>query len=86
MGHLSNSENKNDPVNEIQLKKFNDFCLHFPNIKQSLSATPALYLDKKFRKNIARVGYGLIWLLEKKHLCNKTCNVCLQQNNTGKKC
>lgn len=59
MSHLACSENVEHPLNVEQLLKFDQFCKSFPGIKQSLTATPALYMDDSFKKNMVRIGYGL---------------------------
>jgi alanine racemase len=59
MSHLSCSEDVENPLNAEQLVKFDKFCATFPDVKQSLTATPAVYMSEHFKKSMVRVGYGL---------------------------
>ncbi len=75
LGHLSSSEQKNNPVNKLQLKLFNEKTKNFPSkIKKSLANSGSIFLGKEYHFDLVRPGgslYGINPLIENEnHLKN----------------
>ena len=62
MSHLTCSNENDHPMNQIQLKTFDQLCAGFPEIPQSLSNSWGIFLGKDFHKNIVRPGGGIYGL------------------------
>ncbi len=59
MGHLSSSEEPENPQNEIQRARFEEIALHFPNAKKCLSNSGGVFLGKPFHHDLTRPGICL---------------------------
>jgi len=62
MSHLVSSEEKDNPLNKIQLERFNQIAAHFPNSKKSLSNSGGIFLGKEYHFDLVRPGAGLYGL------------------------
>ncbi len=59
MSHFSSSDEKDNPVNEEQYKKFSKISSHFKNTKLSLSNSGGIFLSEKYHMDLTRPGIAL---------------------------
>ncbi len=59
MSHLSCGDEKRNPMNEIQLKRFKSIIKNFPNAKSSLSNSAGIFLGKKYHFDLVRPGIAI---------------------------
>ncbi|MGH1456612.1 MAG: alanine racemase [Alphaproteobacteria bacterium] len=59
MGHLSSSEELDNPHNEIQRKRFEEIAAHFPYAKKCLSNSGGVFLGDDYHHDLTRPGICL---------------------------
>lgn len=59
MGHLSSSEEPENPHNEIQRKRFEEIAAHFPGVKKCLSNSGGIFLGQSYHYDLTRPGICL---------------------------
>lgn len=66
MGHMSASDERDNPYNMIQLDKFIQYSDYFKNIKKSLANSGAILLDSKYHFDLVRPGIALYGVAQHK--------------------
>jgi len=59
MTHLASAELPNDPLNEVQRRRFADACARLPPMARSFANSSGIFLGAAFRSDLARPGAAL---------------------------
>jgi alanine racemase len=59
MTHLVSAEAPGDPINSLQLQRFNQACARLPAMRRSLANSSGIFLGGAFRSDLARPGAAL---------------------------
>ena len=57
--HLVSAETPDDPINILQLQRFNQACARMPTMRRSLANSSGIFLGEEFRSELARPGAAL---------------------------
>ncbi|MEM7621565.1 MAG: alanine racemase [Pseudomonadota bacterium] len=75
MSHLACADDVDNPMNGVQLEKFQAVTSYFPDVEKSLANSAGLFLGQKYHFDLVRAGISLYGGNVQPHLQNKMSRV-----------
>ncbi len=70
MTHLVSAESRDDPLNEIQARRFANACAGLPSAPRSVTNSSGIFLGEAWRSDLARPGAALYGINPTPGQCN----------------